>query len=67
MTLGECHYQQIILNLEKFAATEELKFSRLCGSHAYGLRFFGYLPQGEEQADMLSLIQKQGFTTSFVF
>lgn len=50
-----------------FAATEELKFSRLDSSHAYGLRFFGYLPQGEEQADMLSLIQKRGFTTSFVF
>lgn len=36
--------------------------SCLVDSHADGLCVFGDLPEGEEQADLLGLVQEQGVT-----
>ncbi len=36
--------------------------SCLVDSHADGLCVFGDLPEGEEQADLLGLVQEQGLT-----
>lgn len=36
-------------------------------SHADGLRLFWDLPEGEEEADLLSVVQEQGVTRRFGF
>ena len=44
-----------------------MKTACLVDSHADGLRLFGDLPEGEEQADLLSVVQKQAVTGGLGF
>lgn len=41
--------------------------SSVVDSHADGLRVFGDLPEGEEQADLLTLVQEQGLAGGLGF